>query len=105
MSVSNKFHADEKGSIFNKIKPKPSSNIIKNQYTHSGNPIKIKLAENENQKTLKNSILPIKKDGEIIGFISECSCGEIVKVYFKYEEIQQEKEVENLEPVDDNNIK
>ncbi len=63
-----------------------NSKIIKNGAVKLGTPHKIH-SRDEVMRTRAHQpqVLPIKKNGEIIGVISECSCGEVVKVYFDYE--------------------
>ena len=62
------------------------SPIIRNQAIKLGTPHKIHSKEEHRRiRSHQPQVLPIKKNGEIIGFISECACGEVVKVYFEYE--------------------
>lgn len=88
MSHFKKFNLEDSAQTFtdSEKKQKKPSAIIKKSNTRSVDSIKVinpyettKIPEN------KGNITPLIDNDQIIGFIYECSCGEIGKVIFDFE--------------------
>lgn len=89
MSVFDELTADNQQNVFKaqKEKQKRTSAIIKKDNVQYGaSRHKINPYENTHIPTNKGKITPLTDNDEIIGFIYECSCGEIAKVVFDFDE-------------------
>lgn len=87
MSVFDEFNVDNHSEVFKPVKNKRTSAIIKrDQVRHTSAIKKINPYENNHIPTNKGKITPLMDNDEIIGFIYECTCGEIAKVIFDFEE-------------------
>lgn len=87
MSVFDELTVDDQSKVFNPKKEKRTSSIIKRDKVHlAGSSRKINPYENSHIPVNKGKITPLTDNDEIIGFIYECSCGEIAKVVFDFEE-------------------
>ncbi len=87
MSVFDELTVEDQSKIFKAKKDKRPSAIIKRdnvQLTQST--VKINPYENAHIPVNKGKITPLTDNDEIIGFIYECSCGEIAKVVFDFDE-------------------
>ncbi len=63
-----------------------SSSIIKSKDIQIKSTKVINPFENSHIPANKGKITPLTESGEVIGFIYQCSCGEIAKVIFDYDE-------------------
>jgi hypothetical protein len=87
MSVFDELKIDDPGKIFKPKKNLRSSSIIKKDMVNLNMDVrKINPYENNHIPQNKGKITPLTDDGDVIGFIYECSCGEIAKVIFDFEE-------------------
>jgi hypothetical protein len=87
MSIFNELTVDDQSKIFKSKKEKRTSSIIKKNKVHlTESSRKINPLENSHIPVNKGKITPLTDNGEIIGVIYECSCGEIAKVVFDFEE-------------------
>ena len=82
--MSNEFQPDNNGNIF-----RTKSKIIRHPIIKS-NEVNIKqekkfIPQTHHTDTKKTKVSPIMNDNEIIGVMTECSCGEVIKIYFNYE--------------------
>lgn len=87
MSVFEDLKIDEQVNAFKTQKNQKSSVIIKREEVQIQNSSK-KINPYDNNHIPANSgkITPLTDNNEVIGFIYECSCGEIAKVIFDFEE-------------------
>lgn len=87
MSNSNDFIADENGGIFNQVFKKPlRRSIIKSDNLEYGQPHKIEMRANKHSHKENGDIFPLIEGDEIVGFVYECSCGEVAKILFEYDQ-------------------
>ena len=87
MSVFDEFKVEDPSQVFKPSKTQRSSSIIKKEKVkESQSIVKINPYENVQIPTNKGKITPLTDNDEIIGFIYECSCGEIAKVIFDFDE-------------------
>lgn len=87
MSVFDEFKSEDLADVFKASKHKRTSAIIKKDQVREVSSIKkINPYENNHIPTNKGKITPLTDNDEIIGFIYECSCGEIAKIIFDFEE-------------------
>lgn len=58
--------------------------LLKSEEVKIGAPKRIRpiIEKNNNHKT---EVVPILKEKDVIGVMTKCACGEIIKIYFKYE--------------------
>ncbi len=88
MSIFDELTPDNQSKVFKPAKKeKRTSAIIKKdkvQVLTSSR--KIDPYENSQIPVNKGKITPLTDNNEIIGFIYECSCGEIAKVVFDFDE-------------------
>lgn len=84
---TNDFVSDSGGSIFKQMQPKkvlPS--VIKNERVEYGRPCKINSQVAQGAHKHEGNIFPLIEGDEIVGFVYECSCGEVAKILFEYEQ-------------------
>ncbi len=62
------------------------NNVIKNQSVRLNEPVKIASNSHKLKKNLRSIVTAIVEDGEIVGILHECTCGEMSKIYFELEE-------------------
>ncbi len=87
MQSSDKFITDEKGNFFQQDHPKPiRQTVIKSSNLQIGKPKKIDQIATDNPHRHSGSIFPLIEGDDIVGFVYECSCGEVAKIIFDYEE-------------------
>jgi len=87
MSVFDELAVDDQSKVFKAKKEKKASSIIKKDKVNLSNSSrKINPYENSHIPVNKGKITPLTDNEEIIGFIYECSCGEIAKVVFDFDE-------------------
>ncbi len=87
MKNTDNFISDEKGSIFNDASTKPvRQTVIKSTKVQVGKPKKIEQFSSIQSHNHSGSIFPLIEGDEIVGFVYECSCGEVAKIIFDYEE-------------------
>ncbi len=90
MSNISEFIQDENGSVFKAEKHKAKKNtILKNNNVIVGAPKKIESKENAHTCSVGGNISPILEDGNIIGFVFECGCGEVAEIIFDYKETRK----------------
>ncbi len=83
---TNDFVSDAGGSIFKQIPKKtPLPSVIKNDRIEYGQPCKINTNVSQSMHKHDGNIFPLIEGDEIIGFVYECSCGEVAKILFEYE--------------------
>ena len=88
--MSQEFKPQNKGDIFEYKSKIIKNNVLKNQTVKVNNAKKIISHQIESESTRTN-ITPIKNNEEIIGVMTECHCGEVIKIYFNYESGQTAK--------------
>ena len=81
------FLSDSNGNIFKQIQRKTvHPSIIKNSRVEFGQPCKINTNFSQSEQKHDGNIFPLIEGDEIIGFVYECSCGEVAKILFEYEQ-------------------
>ncbi len=81
------FLTDENGSIFKQMRRKTvTPSVIKNNRVEFGQPCKINTQISQSSHKHNGNIFPLIEGDEIIGFVYECSCGEVAKILFEYEQ-------------------
>ena len=75
------FQPDNNGDMFEKKSPVIKSKVIKNDEVNL-KPEKMIITQNHHSDTKQTKVSPIKNNDEIIGVMTECSCGEVIKIYF-----------------------
>ena len=86
-SVFDELVIEDQSKVFKSLKEKRPSSIIKcDKINVSDLNYKINPYESAHIPVNKGKITPLTDNEEIIGFIYECSCGEIAKVIFDFEE-------------------
>ncbi len=84
------FITDDKGSIFKNNQPKKrTASVIKSHAVNYGKTHKIVPPEMDHGGDHKSNIVPITENDEVIGFVYECSCGEIANIVFDFEQQSQ----------------
>ncbi|MFC2088026.1 hypothetical protein ACFLSX_00360 [Calditrichota bacterium] len=72
-------------NIFAKSLTSPDKKkLFKSKEVNLGTPKRIEPIV-EGKLNHKTEVVPILKNEEIVGVMTKCSCGEIVKIYFKYD--------------------
>ncbi len=86
MQTSDSFTSDDTGRIFQKASAKPvRQTVIKSTKVQVGKPKKIDQYSSSQSHDHGGSIFPLIEGDEIVGFVYECSCGEVAKIIFDYE--------------------
>jgi len=81
-----KFKDDDGGIIFSKSLALPTKKKLIKSKNVKIITAKKKISVSETNNCHKESkVVPILKNQEIVGIMTECSCGEIVKILFNYE--------------------
>ena len=79
---------DDAGSVLTqKVKTAPRKPVIKKNRLDIGTPHKIETNIQNSKSGHGGNIFPLIEGDEIIGFMYECSCGEVAKIIFEYEKI------------------
>ena len=87
MNKANEFITDRNGSIFqNKTIHKMSTPVIKSNHVVYGSPKKIKHQTAASALPHRGNAFPLMEGDIIVGFVYECSCGEVTKILFDYEQ-------------------
>jgi hypothetical protein len=78
------FITDNKGGIFRQKNNSALSRktVLKSNEVVVNNYKKIEPRENQTEAVHEGSVHPIVEGGEMIGFVYECSCGEVAKIMF-----------------------
>ncbi len=80
------FITDDTGRIFHETPTKPvRQTVIKSTKVQVGKPKKIEQYSSGQSHNHGGSIFPLIEGDEIVGFVYECSCGEVAKIIFDYE--------------------
>ena len=86
MADDMEFQLDKDGQVLSSLKPSGAGrSVIKKSQVRLKSATRLHTAPAVTA-THESKLLPITKNGEIIGFINECACGEITKVYFDFDE-------------------
>lgn len=87
MNKANEFVTGKNGSIFQKTAVrKINTPVIKSNHVVFGNPKKIKYQASAGAQPHQGNAFPLMDGDTIIGFVYECSCGEVTKILFDYEQ-------------------
>ncbi len=86
MSMFDELTVEEQKNTFKLRRNRQSSSIIKSKDIKIKSTRVINPFENSHIPVNKGKITPLTESGEVIGFIYQCSCGEIAKVIFDYDE-------------------
>lgn len=80
------FITDNKGGIFRqKNNSVPTrKTVLKSEEVRVDNFKKIEPRETQAEEVHEGSVHPIIEGGEMIGFVYECSCGEVAKIMFDF---------------------
>jgi len=83
------FVPNENGNIFNAENKKNQivrEPILKGQQVILGSPVKLDMYKgNRGGHTHDAQVEPIIENGQVIGFVFECACGESTEILFEYE--------------------
>jgi len=81
------FITDNKGGIFRQKNHVMDSRrtVLKSNEVVVANFKKIEPREHETETVHEGGVHPIIEGGEMIGFVYECSCGEVAKIMFDFE--------------------
>ena len=88
--MSQEFKPHNNGDIFENKSKIIKNNVLKNQTVKVGDSKKI-ISHHLDSGSTRTKITPIKNNDEIIGVMTECNCGEVIKIYFNYESGQADK--------------
>ncbi len=82
--MSKEFQPDNNGDMFVSKSNIIKKNVLKNK---SINVVSSKKIESQSLhiESTRTKVSPIKNNDEIIGVMTECTCGEVIKIYFNYE--------------------
>jgi len=86
MGVFDEFQAEDQAKAFKVQKPNFHSSIIKQKDVRLNSTKMINPYENNHIPVNKGKVTPLTEGTEVIGFIYECSCGEIAKIIFDFDE-------------------
>jgi len=87
MSVFDELKIDDPSKIFKAVKTQKLASIIKKEKVNLNSSVrKINPYDSNHIPLNKGKITPLMDNGDVIGIIYECSCGEIAKVIFDFEE-------------------
>jgi len=87
MLQDDNFFSDNKGSIFrNTVTQRPKESVIKSSDIVLGPPAKIKPKVAAHTHTHNRNVFPLMEGEEIVGFVYECSCGEVAKIMFDFQQ-------------------
>ncbi len=86
MGIFDEFKTDDQVTTLKLHKPKFHSSIIKQKDVRLNSTKMINPYENNHIPVNKGKVTPLTEGDEVIGFIYECSCGEIAKVIFDFDE-------------------
>ncbi|RMH64995.1 MAG: hypothetical protein D6677_03535 [Calditrichaeota bacterium] len=86
MTVFDELTREDQKSTFSLKRKKSHGTIIKSKDIRIKSTKIINPLENSHIPASKGKITPLTEAGEVIGFIYQCSCGEIAKVIFDYDE-------------------
>lgn len=89
MAILDEFKPEQARTLFGSADTRKSRTIIKQQEVRVGNPVRIKPSDGAGQHEgggHEMRVRPIQKDGRIVGVITECGCGEAVRILFEFEE-------------------
>ncbi len=89
--MKEEYWPEDNGALFQKLSShKNRSRIIKNQAVKVGAPAVIVPSQAENNGSDNGhgmeNILPLKNNGEVVGFEYHCQCGESVKILFEFDD-------------------
>ncbi len=86
MSTDKNFRLDNEGDIFEQSESTAfKRKLFKSKNVKVGSSTRIALVDDADDTKQETKVTPIKKDDEIIGIMTECSCGEALKIFFTYE--------------------
>ncbi len=87
MIQNNEFMTDNQGSIFKKSNASfTRQSVIKKDEVRLGNSKRIEPKVHQPNADHDGQVFPITEDGQVVGFVYECSCGEVAKIMFEFEE-------------------
>lgn len=82
--MSKNFQPDNNGDIFQKKSPVIKQKVLKNSNINLAASKKV-VEQNFHSGLSQTKVSPIKNNDEVIGVMTECTCGEVIKIYFNYE--------------------
>ncbi len=82
--MSKEFQPDNNGDMFVAKSNIIKKNVLKNNSINVVSSKKI-VSQNLYAGANKTKVSPIKNNDEVIGVMTECACGEIIKIYFNFE--------------------
>jgi len=86
VAANHEYKDDEGGIIFSNKTSFPMKRKLFKSNCVRVDSSKRKISSSHNDDTHKQSkVVPVLNDDEIVGVMIECSCGEVVKILFKYE--------------------
>lgn len=87
MNRQGDFITDQKGTIFqNTGSQKCRATVIKSSHVVFGTPKKIRPEYTAKSHRHQANAFPLMEGDNIVGFVYECSCGEVTKILFDYEQ-------------------
>ena len=87
MDRYNEFITDQTGGIFQSAGiRKVKTPVIKSSHVIYGNPRKIRPDNAARSHAHQSNAFPLMDGDDVIGFVYECSCGEVTKILFDYEQ-------------------
>ncbi len=86
MSMFDELTVEDQKETFKLKRSRQRSSIIKSKDIKIKSTRIINPLENSHIPVNKGKVTPLTEAGEVIGFIYQCSCGEIAKVIFDYDE-------------------
>lgn len=78
------FQPDNNGDMFLKKSKVIKNKVLKNSSINLTSSKRI-VEQNHQSGSSQTKVSPIKNNDEVIGVMTECSCGEVIKIYFNYE--------------------